>query len=280
MRALFVLRVTLALAVLLAGAGVASCLFPSIDALSICQLKDGMHGPKGVQIVPPSGSRLPAFCIDETEVSVGQYREFLVDNVFPMDPTKFPRQCDWKGAGQDAFTPLGYVWMHYEMLRPAEDNRPVFGVDWCDAAIFCTWAGKRLCGAESPSGGHIAGSSTDAKWASTGEWYRACSGPLGLAYSYGAVPEAGICNDQETTQMLPGGGEGDPFNTTDVTLPPLCYASWLQGPVHDMNGNVQEYEDNCMDSQHGSYAQDLCFARGGPYNFAAADMRCDYPGPN
>ena len=44
-----------------------------------------------------------------------------------------------------------------------------------EAAAACAEAGKRLC--------------TDA------EWLRACQGPQGLSYPYGATRQAGVCND-------------------------------------------------------------------------------------
>jgi formylglycine-generating enzyme required for sulfatase activity len=295
---------------LCAGAAAASCLFPSFDDLSAaaaagaggtvgaggvggvggdgggvggvggaggsspCELAAGMHGPAGVHIVPSGG--FPAFCVDATEVSVGQYREFYEGNVFPLPASIFPVQCDWKANEKSAFRPLGhgaapgsedYIWGHYE--NKTEEDRPVFGVDWCDAAIFCGWAGKRLCGSDDADDRHIEPSGPE--WRRSGEWFRACGGPNGTLFGYGTTPIEGYCNDN----YGPANGSPPPFNTTDVTEPPTCVATWPDGLVYNMNGNVQEHEDNC-DESGATFAEDKCFPRGGALPFQEQDMFCEF----
>jgi formylglycine-generating enzyme len=268
-----------------AGAQTSGCLFPSLDDLSACEkgcdepspcdLTADMRGPAGVHIVPPG--ELPAFCIDATEVSVGQYRSFYQEAVFPLSASLFPEQCDWKANEREAFGPLGkdeygkldsYVWDYYD--GKTQENRPVIGVDWCDAAIFCRWAKKRLCGSEQPEERHI--DSSKSNWTRTGEWFRACGGPEGLPFGYGSKPEDGKCNDNGG----PAQGDSHPFNTTDVTEPSSCVAAWPDGPVYNMNGNIQEHEDNCDDGTGMTFADDRCYPRGGVYLFEAQDMPCEY----
>lgn len=63
---------------------------------------------------------LPAFYIDQYEVTVGQYRRFL--NQTKRNPPKY--------------------WEHMELYRDAA--KPVVGVSWDDALAYCRWAEKRL----------------------------------------------------------------------------------------------------------------------------------------
>ncbi|APR76229.1 Hypothetical protein A7982_01576 [Minicystis rosea] len=263
------------------SAQASGCLFPSFDDVTpctegcdeSCDLTAGMGGPAGVRIVPSSGA--PTFCIDATEVSVGQYRSFYEGAAFPLSASFFPDQCDWKANEREAFRPLGigtngqgsdYIWPHFDDRK--QENRPVMGIDWCDAAIFCHWAGKRLCGSEQPTNRHI--DTTESSWSRTGEWFRACGGPEGRRFGYGSdTPIAGRCNQGE-------GGDPNPFNTTDVTEPSSCAAAWPDGPVYNMNGNVQEHEDNCTDGSTSTFATDTCYPRGGAYLLDLQYTSCAY----
>ena len=62
-------------------------------------------------------------------------------------------------------------------------------IDWCDAAAYCQWAGKRLCGA---IGG---GETPEAKMfdAATDEWLYVCTNGGKSQYPYGNVGDASKC---------------------------------------------------------------------------------------
>ncbi len=162
-----------------------------------CELTADMHGPEGVLITPAGG--FPTFCIDSTEVTVAQYREFYEGNNFPVPAQYIPSQCGWKANTKAAIKPKGhgsggavvdYIWGHYDAKD--EEQRPVQGVDWCDAAIFCAWSGKRLCGSEKPASRHL--DTTDPDWKQSGEWRRACGGKAQTLFGYGSTAMAGLCN--------------------------------------------------------------------------------------
>lgn len=75
-----------------------------------------------------------SYCIDSTEVTQAQYEQFLVDAPSVSDQpktcaknTEFARVCTGSGAGESG------------------PELPAVCVDWCDAAAYCRWAGKRLC---------------------------------------------------------------------------------------------------------------------------------------
>ena len=82
---------------------------------------DWLPGPA---LVPVDG-----YCIDATEVTVGQYRAWLNDAPELLTPAP---------CAQTELSPV-----------PAEyaDNEPMRKVTWCDAYSYCAAAGKSLCGA-------------------------------------------------------------------------------------------------------------------------------------
>ena len=268
----------------------ASCLFPSFDELTGKSTSSGatsgtasgatsgagagsaaecpsMQGPAGVYI--PSTNMHPPFCIDQTEVTVGEYRTFL-NGVFPLDSKLFPMTCtNWKMNTLSSFTP-DYVWGHYSSQE--EEQRPVQGIDWCDAAVYCAWAGKRLCGSETASNRHM---TVDPGPGSIkmGEWYRACAGPNVTPYGYSATWDQNVCN---TGGRNFGAMPNPPFNTSDVGSLMKCATLWNNVPVFDMLGNVAEWEDNCSDSGPGTYMNDDCYPRGPAYPIVGNYSDCSY----
>lgn len=64
--------------------------------------------------------KLPAYAIDQFEVTIERYAKF-------MDATKHEAPPLWD---DEAVTSAG--------------DRPVVGVDWADAEAYCKWAGKRM----------------------------------------------------------------------------------------------------------------------------------------
>jgi formylglycine-generating enzyme len=227
----------------------------------------GKGGSPGVYVDPP-GALVP-YCIDATEVSAGHYRDFYDFGAFPLTVT-FPAQCAWKSNVKASFRPKDYIWMHFQNTGNWE--RPISGVDWCDAAIYCLAQGKRLCGSETDQG--RIDPDGDPNWRQSGEWYRACGGPNGTAYAYGMTYQGGVCTDNGGP-MPP---ENDPFNTTNVDEPATCVASWPDGDIYNMNANLTEWENNCEDGAAPTLQEDPCWPRGGSYNLNDGNeiyTRCD-----
>jgi formylglycine-generating enzyme len=140
-------------------------------------------GPALVTCPPTeAGPRLvptDAFCIDATEVTKGQYAEFLAAKV---DVRSQREDCLWNAS----FVPQG------GMDAGFDPELPVTWVDWCDALAFCAWAGKRLCGA-------IDGGTATLPSSPKGvldQWNYACAhGEERRLYPYGDEYEAGACNE-------------------------------------------------------------------------------------
>ena len=81
-----------------------------------------------IAVKDPGG--VSAYCIDSTEVTNHQYTTWVAK--VPALPTQIA-QCQWN----DSLAP--------SMPAP-DDDLPVGRVDWCDAYLFCSANGKRLCG--------------------------------------------------------------------------------------------------------------------------------------
>jgi formylglycine-generating enzyme len=182
------------------------------------------------------------FMIDATEVSNADYAELLE---VEFDASVLPRGCEWKSG----FVPDGWS----DALAPA---LPVVGVDWCDAAVYCAWSGKQLCGA-------VAGGPADwddAEDPDGDAWYRACSNAGENSFPYGTAYEAERCNGENA------GLE----SLMDVGSLANCEGG-IAG-LFDMSGNVWEWSDSCEDN--GGDATTLCRRRGGSHYSGADNLRC------
>src|SRR5262249_6636582 len=96
------------------------------------------RGPAMVLAKSLSGQ---TWCIDSTEGTQAQYAAFLADKA--GDVSGQSAECQWNTS----YVPLSACSRFPSFDPVARKNKPVSGVDWCDALAFCKWAGKRLCGA-------------------------------------------------------------------------------------------------------------------------------------
>jgi len=166
------------------------------------------------------GVRVGAYCIDATEVTVKHYRAFLAAKA--GDTSGQIAACAWNASYQPLDAPLG----------TAFDDYPIVKVDYCDAVAYCTWAGKHLCGKQ--SGAPLA--TTEATNAARSEWFRTCSGNADGThqYPYGQTYGPATCNGiDHDAGVLPVGAL------------PGCVGAYPG--VHDLSGNVREWEDACDD---------------------------------
>jgi hypothetical protein len=181
------------------------------------------------------------YCIDATEVTVGAYNEFLVSNppLSLMGPS-----C----AGKTSYAPV-----NIDLSQPLY---PVTWVDWCDAFAYCTRAGRHLCGR---IGGGAVLSGVEATDAAKSEWHNACSKGGLQAYPYGATYSQ-VCDDNQTGVLVPVGAF------------PFCVGGFPG--LHDMSGNVQEWEDNCSVVGTAASLKDTCKMRGGGYADGSSGVTC------
>jgi hypothetical protein len=187
-----------------------------------------------------------SYCIDRTEVSSGQYAAWLATNPSTGGQTA---GCAWNNTfapqASAGTTNCENLALNYDPVGRA--LRPVVCIDWCDAFAFCKAAGKRLCGAfggGSVASGALANSKSD-------EWFNACSANGANAYPYGATYDGARCVGLDYGSV----------SSIDVGTAVNCVGGYPG--LHDMSGNVAEWEDGCSGSTGSS---DSCPIRGGYFN--------------
>ncbi len=197
----------------------------------------GLHGPVLVGVVAGS----TGYCIDATEVTVGDYRAFLDAGVKTSEQSA---TC----VGNADFQPAGGL--------SGQESDPVTNVDWCDALKYCVWAGKRLCGNLST------GSNPFESYADPGssEWYAVCSSGGRSRYPYGKAYDSSACTGADS------GGALTPVGSSD--------ACKVNG-VYDLSGSVWEWENSCTSSGPDGGSGERCRIRGGGYDDVASSLACD-----
>ncbi len=109
-----------------------------------CQSTTDVQVPEGMVYVP-EGPNISAYFMDETPVTVAQFRTFVKATGYVTEAEKFGNsgvftiETNW-------FLKEGAYWEYpMGMDEPiAEDNHPVTQVSYNDAEAFALWAGKRL----------------------------------------------------------------------------------------------------------------------------------------
>lgn len=180
------------------------------------------RGPAMVVVADMDGS----FCVDSTETSDRQFNAFLAEPKANLPPA--PAACSSKLA--------------FGGITRADDDLPVVNVDWCDAWMFCAWAGKRLCGSRN---GMLINDFTPANDPKISEWFAACSATGSKKFPYGDTVDPAACN---------GGAALVPVGSL-----PKCEGGYPG--VFDMTGNASEWEDNC-DVKATTPAMSECPPRG------------------
>jgi formylglycine-generating enzyme len=188
--------------------------------------------------------KVGTFDIDATEVTRGQYDAFLKAKAGNMSGQS--AVCTWNTTYTPSEDWPGYTY---------QIDYPVTSVDWCDAAAYCSWAGRRLCGKR--GGG-------PAPWAvdmtgETAQWVHACLPDSGGLYPYGSTFDVNACNGKQYDYPA------------RVASFPGCVGG-VPG-LYDMSGNVAEWEDSCTGN---TGADDACSTQGGRVGVAdsGAHMVC------
>lgn len=265
------------------------CKLPTDCASQTCGGDFACACPPSMAVVSKAAGG--AYCIDQVEVTKGQYNKFLTANVPvgdqvaqckpPANPTFVPRGA-WPPATTPDITMFGGIAFSYSL--------PVHYVDWCDAHAYCKWANKQLCG--KIDGGPIAPSSINDP--ATDAWYNACSAQGTKIWPYSSVYDASKCN--VNGNGVPGtyqmnvrdgygfGGANQDTGVYDTVVSDLNgnitniapHHSGCQGGsvnVYQMSGNVAEWEDSC----DATTTSANCHLRGGSYAAGGLDtaVRCD-----
>lgn len=168
---------------------------------------------------------LPAFWISRTEVTIGQYAEFL-EALKSGPPERFDHPDQPKSKRGHA--PAGWR----KLLEAARTGAtvsgqkislqtPVHDVDWWDAYAYAKWRGRRLPTEE--------------------EWEKAARGPGGNLYPWGAKADPAAANSGSDYQAG-GGDKGGAVDGYNLWAPVDRKTRDLSAyDIQDMAGNVEEW---------------------------------------
>lgn len=188
---------------------------------------------------------LPAFWIDEHEVTIADYKEFLdFLEANPGEAAKFAHPdmpegkshvpLDWADNNQLEPPMPGYYtravrWKQYKDA-PLNVDSPVFGVDWFDAYAYAKWKGRGLPTEE--------------------QWEKAARGTDGRKYPWGNEEDAKRVSSGHDFDPNPKkGGEADGFKRwSPVNLPPGDVSTY---GVRGMAGNVSEWTASMAPHEEG-----------------------------
>jgi hypothetical protein len=165
------------------------------------------------------------YCIDNYEVTFGQYNEFILASV-AVDTQ--PAECKpWNMT----FEPQGLS----TTPGTADEPNPVTNVNWCDAYMYCQYLNKHLCGtialpktstsAAVPGGQPVPDDGTSPNDESVDEWYNACSNQGVNIYPYGNAYEPLACNGIDSPAQNSTGPVSDPPGGSGYvvdTSGPIC----------------------------------------------------------
>jgi formylglycine-generating enzyme required for sulfatase activity len=176
---------------------------------------------------------LPTFYIDQCEVTIAQYAEFL-DYLkrHPDEATKFDSPDQPKGKSHspaewdDQQLPDGPYPGYYTDARrwgkfhnfPLTVNCPVFGVDWFDAYAYAKWKGRRLPTEQ--------------------EWEKAARGTQGFKYPWGNDAHPDWADTGASSGGATLSGDGPHKRWVDVDSEPHDKSPF---GVMGMAGNVSEW---------------------------------------
>jgi formylglycine-generating enzyme required for sulfatase activity len=216
-------------------------------------------GTTGAQLILIQTDTGAAYCIDQREVTRGEYKAFL--DAKAGDMSGQPPGCAWNeryaplipdpADPEGAFTCPTDSWA----LETYPDY-PVVCMDICDGIAYCAWAGKRLCGVVGASAADVNKVANHKTLAGSkaSEWAYACSQGGKTTYPYGDTYEPARCIDKARIDA-----EGLAAQAATTGAQETCHGT--EPPfdqIFHMSGSVQEWINICGQSGAAS-----CAAGGG-----------------
>jgi formylglycine-generating enzyme required for sulfatase activity/class 3 adenylate cyclase/tRNA A-37 threonylcarbamoyl transferase component Bud32 len=207
------------------------------------------------------------FWMGRTEVTVGQWKQFVKETGYVTDGEKMGESFVCQGPGKPYALTKGKSWRDPNFGFEPQDNHPVCCVSWNDAVAFCEWLTKSERQAKRLAVGQVVRLPTEA------EWEYACRAGSQTKFWWGDSPE-------DSNRRLNWGGKGDGF---EFVSPADSYGApgRNQFGLADMLGNLYEW---CLDECDTTQAHenlwtgnsDVRVLRGGAFDRNLPYCRCAY----
>jgi len=205
------------------------------------------------------------FWLGRTEVSVGQWRQFVAATSYVTDVEKKGEAFAYIPEKRTFGTKAGVNWKDPSYGFKLKDNHPVSCISWNDAMAFCVWLTEREAKAGRLPPGYKVRLPTEA------EWEYACRAGTQTKFWWGETTEGG-------DNRLNWGGKNDGF---EFVSPIDHYGARGRNKfgLADMLGNVSEW---CLDEFDETQAHEECYKgnpggrvfRGGSYMNLTGHCRC------
>jgi serine/threonine protein kinase len=170
------------------------------------------------------------FWMGRTEVTVGQWKEFVAATGYVTDGEKKGESIVYQEPGKNALM-KGKSWKDPNFGEPPKDNDAVCCISWNDAKAFCDWLTYRERELSRLPSGFVVRLPTEA------EWEYACRGGMQTKFWWGE-------SVQDAKDRLNCLGKGDGFEfVAPVDSFGLRGRNWFG--LADMLGNVWEW---CLDA--------------------------------
>ncbi len=206
------------------------------------------------------------FWLDKTEVTVGQWKQFIAMTGYQTNAEKKGKAKVYDSGKQTFVEKDGVSWQEPAFVFKLKDNHPVSCVSWRDAVAFCEWLNDREQKAGRLAAGYRVRLPTEA------EWEYACRAGKQTKFWWGDTTEGG-----EGRVNWYGKQDGFEF------VSPVDHFG-VRGRnkfgLADMIGNVEEW---CLDEYDPAEAHDEPYkggipgsrvVRGGAFCHYHAAARC------
>ncbi len=213
-----------------------------------------------------------SFYMGVTEVTVGQFRQFVKETQYKTDAEKGDGGMIWNNKEERWVAQKGMKWD--SVPWKIADDQPVVFVSWNDAKAFCRWLSRK--------------EKKVYRLPTEAEWEMACRGGAAWArYPWGnRLPGDADCNFGDGNPKLPGNlatvDDGYQYVSPVGSYKPNAYG------LHDMAGNVMEWVEDYYDRNYfeSSPLEDpkgppkgvSRVNKGGNWFASPADGRCAFRG--
>lgn len=212
-----------------------------------------------------------SYCIDQREVLQSEYHAFA--QAKGSDTSGQPPECAdnevyWPPEPDNSGLPTPGACPKGALDPVAKAQYPMVCVDFCDAAAYCKWAGKRLCGSLDHPGEGMLKLNYEERTAllASGrhEWAHACSQGGTTVWPYGDAYEPGRCIDKARFDA-----EGPDARRVANLDGETCHGTKEPySDIYHMSGSVSEWVNMC-DEGDGS-----CGVLGGSFGGTPEQLSC------